>query len=224
MAEQLSRLCHQLLLPEGVSCCSPQQSEGLLKSLYPLFFCSTPFPSSCAMTMVLAVVQFPSAVRTLRCCSLLLVGWVFLLLLEFSSVKANCKSSMHDACYWSKKIRKVSMGFPLCTVVTLSEKEPQVQGNQTKGCQNIWILWSSCENFYGIAHYPSLSFQFWFRIAGVLTLYKYLVQNAAKSQGIVSWLTHTWYLAVKETLRMEPGYMSMKQVSSYTSGFQKLIL
>jgi len=52
----------------------------------------------------------------------------------------------------------------------------------------------------------------------------YPVQNAAKLQGIVSWLTHTCFLAMKETLRVEPSYMSMKQVSSYTFGFQKVVL
>jgi len=41
-----------------------------------------------------------------------------------------------------KLLRKVSMGFLLSTVVTLSEKEQEVQGKQAKGSQNVWILWS----------------------------------------------------------------------------------
>lgn len=56
MAEQLPRLCQQFLLPRGVRCWNPEQSERIIESLSPVFFCSAPFPSS--MTTVLAEVQF----------------------------------------------------------------------------------------------------------------------------------------------------------------------
>lgn len=141
MAQQLPRLCQQLLLPEGVPCWNPDQSERILESLSPLFFCSSPF-QSCAMTTGLAVVQFPSAVRELRCCSLLPFFFFFLWHLPVlrQILRVVCVMLAIAA---RKLLRKVSVGFLLCTVVTLAEKEQEVQGKQAKGSQNMWILWSS---------------------------------------------------------------------------------
>lgn len=147
MAEQLPRLCRQLLLPEGVPCGNPQQSEVLLKPLSPLFFCSTPFPSSCATMLVLAVVQFPSKdTQVLQPVTCEVIFWWNLPVLR-QTVRVVRGILAIEA---RRRVRQVSMGFLLCTVVTLSEKEPEVQGNQTKRYQNIWTLRSSCENFYGI--------------------------------------------------------------------------
>lgn len=79
--------------------------------------------------------------------------------------------------------------------------------------------------YFGSSHHPekdlwtSLLSSFTFS-----TLLKFLVHNAAKLQGILSWFTCTYFLAGKKTVKMELSYMSMKRVKSYTFGFQKLIL
>lgn len=56
--DSVSSSCCQSVFPAGIQ----SSLKGSSSPCSPLFFCSTPFLSSCAMTTVLAVVQFPSVV------------------------------------------------------------------------------------------------------------------------------------------------------------------